>query len=119
MSELKRGNLLWESSRMMLPEHKEQILKHRKELGRREAPELDEQRLELLARKLSSAAAWHSPVCVTLYDPYEPVRLTGTVEHIDAQALRVKLRHQDEDEFTWLPFKDILDIEEAASDPDE
>jgi catalase (peroxidase I) len=43
------SNLLWESSRMILPEHKERILSHRDEVrrgGRRERPVMDEQEWE-------------------------------------------------------------------------
>lgn len=40
---LKRGNVLWESSRMFLPEHREQLLARRKEKERVEKPILDEQ----------------------------------------------------------------------------
>ncbi len=45
MSKKLQGNGLWESSRMMLPEHKETIIQHRYEFGRRSRPTIDEQEL--------------------------------------------------------------------------
>lgn len=41
MSKKLTGNGLWESSRMMLPEHREQFLEQRRSLKKHEKPSLD------------------------------------------------------------------------------
>lgn len=62
-----RNNMLWESSRMILPEHKERIRSRRDEArrgGKRGRPELDEQRLEELQAAINEAIATRQPVSV-------------------------------------------------------
>lgn len=54
-NELNRGNLLWESSRMFLPEHREQLLEQRRSKKGYQPPELDEQRLEEMNQMLEEA----------------------------------------------------------------
>lgn len=48
MTKKLEGNGLWESSRMMLPEHKETIIYKQHEEGRKQRPELDAQEIELI-----------------------------------------------------------------------
>lgn len=47
------GNGLWESSRMMLPEHKEAINRQQNKEGRKVRPTLDAQEIELMENVLA------------------------------------------------------------------
>ena len=111
MSELHRGNLLWESSRMMLPEHKEEILSHRKELTKKPRPEFDEQRLEELSQTLAGACRTRSRVCITLYDPFASPAVTGRIAKVDLPGGRVKV--EEGGQSLWIPLADITDIRAA------
>jgi hypothetical protein len=111
MSELRRGNLLWEASRMMLPEHKEEILNHRQELARKTRPEFDEQRLEELSQTLAGACRSQSRVCITLYDPFASPAVTGRIAKVDLPGGRVKL--EEDGQSLWIPLADITDISSA------
>ena len=63
MSEhLKRGNLLWEGSRMFLPEHKEALLELKEKEKRQVKPELDDQAYHEMGMYLLTALNYTMPV---------------------------------------------------------
>lgn len=109
MSKKLQHNGLWESSRMMLPEHKEAILHHRKELGRIPRPQLDEQALELFTCTLREAAETGSPVRAKIYDAFMNVEIIGYVQQIDIYMKRIKFAHGGQK--TWINFADLLHVE--------
>lgn len=82
------GNGLWESSRMMLPEHKDQILlrNKREDNFQGNRPELDDSELEHIIRIVQNSLQYSIPVKVRLYDPQEVLIVAGIVEKIDAVA---------------------------------
>jgi len=106
---LRRGNLLWEGSRMMLPEHKEQLLDHRRDHGKRERPLLDEQRLELWSGILAEGLQDGLEIAVTVYDPFGDTRLQGTVERIDPAQRRIKLVRSSGP--VWIRLSDVTAID--------
>lgn len=103
-----QGNGMWESSRMMLPEHKEAILRHRSKLEHKERPILDEQRLEELSRQLTEAMQTESIVQLEIYSPYEKRELVGRIKQIDAINSKIKLTQPQRS--TWIRLADILNI---------
>lgn len=110
---LKRGNLLWESSRMFLPEHKEQLLEHRRKLREFVPPELDEDRIRLMDERLGEALASGRKVAVTIAGTYEPETRFGRVTRLDPFRRRLRLETVDGPE--WIPFANLLHVEWASS----
>ncbi|MFD2612943.1 YolD-like family protein [Paenibacillus gansuensis] len=108
-------NLLWESSRMMLPEHKEQILQHRSRLEHKEKPVLDEHRLQELSQAITDAMMHGWAATVTLYDPVEPQSVTGRVLTIDPLGRKLILSWDGEKRS--VPLSDIMDI--TMSEPEK
>lgn len=82
------GNGLWESSRMMLPEHKDHILRRNKleDTFQGNHPELDNDELERIMRIVQNSLQYSIPVKVRLYDPQEVLIVAGIVEKIDPVA---------------------------------
>ncbi|NGP44752.1 YolD-like family protein [Bacillaceae bacterium SIJ1] len=65
---LQRGNLLWEGSRMFLPEHKRALLEHRKTISQPDPPHPpDEQQLEAWHYIVDEAIATGRTVRFTLF----------------------------------------------------
>lgn len=101
------GNGLLESSRMMLPEHKQRIIQDEREQQRIEKPVLDEQEWELIDIALYHSMEDHAPVTLTLYDPFKELLYKGIVMQVDRQLKRIKLRWSDED-WDWIDMSDII-----------
>lgn len=101
------GNGLWESSRMMLPEHKETIIRRQLEEGRRERPILDSQEMELIESALAESFHEHHQVTVRLFDEYGDAELVGIVVLIHTFRREIKLSIT-EDEWHWIKIDDIV-----------
>lgn len=108
---LKRGNMLWEGSRMFLPEHREQLLEMRRRRRELAIPELDEDRLAELDTLLREALASGRPITVIWAGKYEEERISGSITHID--PLQGLLRIEGEDETAVLRFDRLLHAEWA------
>ena len=103
-----RGNGLWESSRMIIPEHKEAIRSYRIQREARQKPELDEQRIEELSFALHEALESKTPIRITTFAPFGDETTRGYVEAIDPITQRVKVRSGDE--VVFIPFRDIVGV---------
>ncbi|MFD5020013.1 YolD-like family protein [Paenibacillus sp. NPDC058367] len=99
------GNGLWESSRMIMPEHKNRMLDdiHNEEV--RNKPDLDPQALTEISQVLVQSMEDHSPINLTLFDPVEDKELRGIVMRVDRQQL--KLRTSDDD-WEWIEIEDVI-----------
>ncbi|MGO4696644.1 YolD-like family protein [Paenibacillus sp. 2TAB26] len=100
------GNGLWESSRMMLPEHKVAINEQEKTLRLRERVELDEQEWEHVARSVTESLQHRQPITLRLFHPQEELTVSGIVDRVD----QLKGRFMVDGE--WFS---IYDIEGAAA----
>lgn len=102
------GNGLWESSRMMLPEHKAAINERQAALRLRQRVELDEQEWEHVARCVSESLQQRRQVAMKLFHPAEELTVIGIVDRID----QLKGRFMVDGE--WFAMGDIegAEIEE-------
>ena len=99
---------MWESSRMMLPEHKQVLQAHQKEVNKHTKPLLDEQQMILFSEQIKEAVHFKKSIKVKVFHPYETVYRTGEVKQIDEGKQRIKL--DTDDGVIWVLFQDILDI---------
>lgn len=108
MTKKLEGNGLWESSRMMLPEHKERIRKWRQDVERRrEKPIPDEQAWEEWGRLLQESLQTSRFITITVFKPYEDLELTGQVHRFDQGMQRILFLHGQN---TWVKFEDIIGV---------
>lgn len=108
---LVRGNLLWEGSRMMLPEHREQLLERRARLDDTAMPELDEQQCE----QLDAAFRTHQPVRLTVHDGRKRHTLTGVIRKLDIleQSCTVELASGVVERVTLAKIIDVEGLEDG------
>ncbi|WP_052144704.1 YolD-like family protein [Halalkalibacter okhensis] len=92
---LHRGNLLWESSRMFLPEHKEALLERRLDLQKVGKPELDEQELEEIGIIVTDSLKHELDVQIIYWEDGLFHELIGIVDRIDWQCKKIKIRTED------------------------
>lgn len=103
-----QGNGLYESSRMMLPEHKEAYLRHQRELNRRVHPSLEDEERQRIGSLLARAKTTGRMLTVTVFGPYEDVEITGIVRRID--TLKQEIHLEIPGNVRRLAFDDILKI---------
>ncbi|PSL40855.1 YolD-like protein [Salsuginibacillus halophilus] len=98
------SNLRWSSSRMILPEHRKQHLKHRIEQEKMAPPSLDEQAWEAVGWKIEQAALsdqiiawtyWESGCHHTVYGRLKTINQQGEVFHIADDSGEVIVIHFD------------------------
>lgn len=103
------GNGLWESSRMMLPEHKEAINLQSKEDYKRTKPVIDEQELEFIELALMESFHEAHSIIFRLFGEYEDIMLSGIVVlmHISRRSVKISTSL---DEWEWIQIEDILSV---------
>lgn len=94
-------NGLWESCRMILPEHKLRMQENRKELNRRQRIELDEQAWEDISRAVGESLQQRRLITLKMYHEYEELQIIGVVHQIDPIKKRFLVNGD------WFPIKDI------------
>ncbi|WP_372814798.1 YolD-like family protein [Paenibacillus sp.] len=108
MSKKLQGNGLFESSRMMLPEHKEAYILHQQNLRKNSPPQLDDQEMERISMLIAESMQFRKQVTVVLFGEFDVQKITGVVTKIDPQQKNVRL-NQDND-YIWIKVADITDV---------
>lgn len=106
MSKKLSNNGLFDSSRIIIPQHKEQILAHQFELNRRTKPIIDEQEWQEIGDVLMMSFKEHVRVNIEIFDPFEFKQMSGFVTVINTYIKEIKFR--DGDGWDWIKFEDIL-----------
>lgn len=104
------GNGLWESSRMMLPEHIVRIREFTRDLLAKEKPVLYGDELEFIYDKISAYFANKTEITLVLFGKFEDTRVVGVVDRIDTIKKRVRI---DETDGTsdWIRVEDVIAVE--------
>lgn len=110
-------NLMWESSRMMLPEHKQVLRAHQKELKKQVKPILDEQQIMLFSEQLAEARYFKKTIKIKVFDPYQTLYVSGKVMKVDQLEQRIKLVTIDG--INWVSLDEIMDLTVENSNVDE
>lgn len=108
MSKKLQGNGLFESSRMMLPEHREAFIMHQQSLLKKERRQIDDQEKERLSRLIAESMQCRKKVTLVLFTEFNEVELRGIVMKVDQQQNKIRL-DQDND-LVWINLADIIDV---------
>ncbi|MEI7027492.1 YolD-like family protein [Paenibacillus sp. y28] len=108
MSKKLQGNGLFESSRMMLPEHKEAFLQSQHNLRQQPRPYLDEQEAECISLLLAESLRHQKEMTLVVFGEYGNKRLTGVVTQADPRQGLVKL--QQDCAAVWISAADIVGV---------
>ncbi|OIR61271.1 hypothetical protein BLL41_12500 [Bacillus sp. FMQ74] len=91
---LKRGNLLWEGSRMFLPEHKQSLLERKRHKQKLQKPILDSDKLEEMNQTLCTAMEFAQDITVSCTGKicrYEEFEKAVWIKGDDDQLYKLKL----------------------------
>ncbi|BFT73124.1 YolD-like family protein [Paenibacillus sp. P36] len=113
MSKKLELNGLWESSRMMLPQHKEAAIKSRKENQRISRPIRDEQEIQSISEMLSLSQMYKKPLVLTLYEEFKTRSVTGIVARSKHGEFRFDIVETSSGagEWEWIAYRDVLKAE--------
>lgn len=95
-------NVMWESSRMVLPEHVVKIVTWRKTQNENERPTLAADEIEDIERKVTESLAHRVPIILRFYDEHEDLRVIGVVDRIDANGRRINIDGE------WFRMVDVI-----------
>lgn len=110
MSKKLQDNGLFESSRMMLPEHKEAYIRHQQNLQKKKRPLLDEQEIDRLSYLIAHSMLTEKKITVTLFDDFEERKISGKIRNIDQQKGTITL--YNEMGRNLISFDQIINVEE-------
>ncbi|NBI28168.1 YolD-like family protein [Chengkuizengella marina] len=103
------SNMMWEASRMILPEHKERINDYQKERDIKMKPELAEEEVSIISQQLSDSMLSKSKITVELFRAFgQNAFKTGIVTKFDTQLRQIKLDFDDE--YEWIKFHEIVGV---------
>lgn len=106
------SNLMWEGSRMMLPEHVELLRQHQKDFEKVDKPVIDEQRRAEMDELVCEAMAYVQPLQFTYYDKGMLKKIAGKIARYDEHGKTLWIRHETEG-VVKLGMENIVDVEEA------
>ncbi|PYE52476.1 YolD-like family protein [Paenibacillus barcinonensis] len=89
------GNGIYESSRMIMPEHREAMLQQEKEQQRKGKPILDEQAIEEIVRTLAESYHEKTTVDLVVFSPFDDEHYSGVVIGINQSRGKVNLLLED------------------------
>ncbi|GMX64562.1 hypothetical protein Elgi_38310 [Paenibacillus elgii] len=115
MSKKLQGNGLWESSRMMLPEHRTQILKSNKEIIRMKKPVLHEDEITLINENIARSYAQKETVEVSIFGEWGNRNEIGVVTSIHHQT---KFKLELDLGYEWIDFSEVLSTKIVESEMD-
>lgn len=104
------GNGLYESMRMIIPQHREAALKQDREEQRKVKPILDEQEIQQIERVIIDSFNRGTLITLTLFHPFDDVEIQGVVTVINTNLREIKLSTEI-DEWEWIQIKDIIAAE--------
>ncbi|MCY9658171.1 YolD-like family protein [Paenibacillus chondroitinus] len=113
MSKKLELNGLWESSRMMLPQHKEPAIRNRKEAQRISRPIRDEQEIQNISAVLSLSHMYKKPIELTLYEEFKIRKITGIVTRTKHGEFRLDIVKPNGEtvDWEWIGYRDVLKAE--------
>jgi hypothetical protein len=99
------SNLLWKSS-FILPEFREARLRQRERAKIKIKPIIDEQQLNEFSLKIQES--FHTKILLefTIFGDREDYTLTGIVDRVDTNRIRIEVRGQ----FEWIILSEIVNI---------
>ncbi|GEM05523.1 hypothetical protein HMI01_25110 [Halolactibacillus miurensis] len=101
------SNLIWESSRMILPEHKARIREHDLTPPPKERPLLSEDQLTQINQSLSIAIKTKGLVTLTYYKNKQHLTISGeNTRLINSNTLEIATSKG----FDHIPLSDMIDI---------
>lgn len=100
-------NGLFESSRMILPEHRDAWIRMANTKLARFKPTLDDQEIQRIEYEIVRSYNKRTKIKLALFDSYEDKEITGIVVALNTYKREIKFLTA-EDDWEWIYIKDII-----------
>jgi ethanolamine ammonia-lyase large subunit len=100
------GNGIFESSRIILPEHKTQILGYYEKLAHRTKPILHEDEMQIITAAIAESFSTGCEITLVLFDKIEDRRITGVITKVDQLRKMVRLDYGYD--WDWIRLDDVV-----------
>jgi hypothetical protein len=115
MSEiLDRKNMLWEGSRMFLPEHRQALVEQRNRANDFTPPELDDDRWMEINRLILEALHGDFPLLIRYVENHRPQERCGFIQKINPHERWLCLA--DGRDLRTIPFASIYSVEPVSDE---
>lgn len=101
------ANGLWESSRMMLPQHSERIVAYHEEATRIKMPEIHEDEKQEFMYKINESLYCKDALKIETIKDGNPIVYRGVVLGIKNEKIKVEI----EADFDWVDFNKIVRVD--------
>lgn len=108
MSKKLEGNGLWESSRMMLPQHKERIIEHNKQHKKKSKPIIHEDEWDTITQNINLSLNYNENVIIELFGEYENRSIEGRVTSVSSFGKKLKIESLTG--FEWVDFDELVSV---------
>jgi hypothetical protein len=106
---LDRQNLLWEGSRMFLPEHRQALQEQRRKQTEYIPPVLGEDQIEYMNYILQEAIELDKPILVTYAIKYSPIQFCGFIDRFDPLTKTIHLSNGESKK--QIAFEKLINVE--------
>lgn len=100
-------NVMWESSRMMLPEHRERSVFLYGQEDILKKPELTEEEQQEMFGRLKASKANTLEVCIKVFGDFEIQKVTGIVTGLDKYLVKMEVNN----DWQLIKFEDIIGVD--------
>lgn len=109
MSKKLEANGLWESSRMMLPQHKERIIEHRTQIHHQTKPFLHEDEWEIIGQNLLISLNYTLEARIVVFGEIENREVYGIVSSVSQFAKKIKVEFDSG--YEWIDFDQLVSVD--------
>ncbi|WP_145323433.1 YolD-like family protein [Paenibacillus xylanexedens] len=108
MSKKLEANGLWESSRMMLPQHKERIIQHRTQFHTHAKPLIHEDEWEIIAQNLEMSLNYTLQAAIEVFNEWGNRYVHGIVTSVSTFQKKIKI--EMDNGFEWIDFDQLVSV---------
>lgn len=110
MSKKLEANGLWESSRMMLPQHKERIIQHRTQVHYQAKPLIHEDEWEIIAQNIDMSLNYTLQATFEVFHEWGNRYIHGIVTSVSTFGKKIKIKIEMENGFEWVDFDQLVAV---------
>lgn len=108
MSKKLEANGLWESSRMMLPQHKERIIQHRTQIHYQTKPLIHEDEWEIITQNIDMSLNYTLQATFEIFTESGNRYIHGIVTSVSTFGKKIKI--EMENGFEWVDFDQLVAV---------